>query len=198
MKTQRGLLPLVIGVIGLVAVSCQKEEVIAPARTADTTTGAHAIPAQDELYTEANDPTVRLQNEISAEPNIGADLKHIGNAPQVGTWKVNKLFAQVLAQDPAKPMWIRITDDLAGFSGCNQIFGSVQVHGQAIRFENVGTTRMLCPATTDTERQLLDALRATTGFQVSDGRLHLNSARGEVAVFTRVATHPPTIAPDVF
>ena len=187
-----------IGVIGLVAVSCQKEEAIAPTRTADTTTGTNAILAHDETYTEANDPTVRLQNEINADPNIGADVKQIGAPAQQGTWKLTKLFAHVIPQDPAQPVWIRIADDLTGFTGCNQIFGTVQLHGQAIRFENVGTTRMLCPATANTERQLLDALRATTRFQVADGRLHLTSARGEVAVFTRVATHPPTIAPGDF
>ena len=187
-----------IGVIGLVAVSCQKEEVIAPARTADTGTNAIAITDHDVTYSEVDPQTVRPHNAITADVNTGADLRHIGDAPQNGTWKLTKVFAQVITQDPSQPIYIRIADELTGFTGCNQLFGTVQVHGQAIRFENVGTTRMLCPATVETERQLLEALRATIGFQVSDGRLRMSSARGEVAVFTRVATHPPTIAPDVF
>ncbi|MBC7770846.1 MAG: META domain-containing protein [Phycisphaerales bacterium] len=51
----------------------------------------------------------------------------------------------------------------SGETGCNRWFSAVTQNGEALRFGNIGTTRRACLTgmQADTERNLLQALRAT-------------------------------------
>ena len=59
---------------------------------------------------------------------------------------------------------LRFTDrGASGYTGCNRWFAAVTHDGEALRFGNIGTTRMACGADVQaaTEQSFLAALRAT-------------------------------------
>jgi heat shock protein HslJ len=58
---------------------------------------------------------------------------------------------------------------VAGSGGCNRYFGPVTIEGNAIRFGDLGATRMACvPALMDQEQTFFDALAATRSYRFDD------------------------------
>lgn len=116
-------------------------------------------------------------------------------------------LAACATPEPADPLagtqWLRSDDDNAsphnptiaftargasGFAGCNRWFSAVTRDATAMRFGNVGMTRMACQAEsqTATERNFSDALALTRAWRFEDGDLVLlNEAGDPVARFVR-------------
>lgn len=90
-------------------------------------------------------------------------------------WHIEDIVGRpILEHAPAR---LRVEQDgrVSGRTGCNLFTGTVEIDGQTIRFENIATTRSVCPpAMMDQEQRLLQALGAARRFSVDqDGRLHL-------------------------
>lgn len=78
----------------------------------------------------------------------------------------------------------------AGFAGCNRWFASVTQDGEALRFGNVGTTRMACTAepAAAAERNFLAALAATRyGRYDQDALVLLDENQQQLARFERAS-----------
>ena len=93
-----------------------------------------------------------------------------------------------------------VTGELAGFAGCNRIFGSFRMHeAEALRFYGVTAMRKLCrEREADFEQRLLDALRSVRAFQVEGDRMTL-AFRGGAIRFRAgrpLASQAPGAAPD--
>lgn len=75
-----------------------------------------------------------------------------------------------------------VTGELAGFAGCNRMFGSFRMHGaEALRFYGVTVMRRLCrDREAEFEQRLLEALRAVRAFQVEDDRMTLAFRGGAI------------------
>jgi len=93
-----------------------------------------------------------------------------------------------------------VTGDLAGFGGCNRIFGSFRTHGaEALRFYGVTAMRKVCrERETDFEQRLLEALRAVTAFRVEGDRMTLALGEGAIRFRAgpRLASYAPGAAED--
>jgi len=64
----------------------------------------------------------------------------------------------------------------SGHGGCNRFFGSFQISGATLRFEELATTRMACPEPfASIEQQFLTALGETDGFAMDHRKLLLLS-----------------------
>lgn len=75
---------------------------------------------------------------------------------------------------------------VTGSGGCNRLFGSATIAGDALSFGGIGTTRMACaPALMDQEQKFLAALAATRTFRFEGPYLKFYDAGGaELVRFT--------------
>lgn len=82
----------------------------------------------------------------------------------------------VTASNESQPyIYLQVQGDkLSGSGGCNRLFGSFDLSGSSLQFHSVAATMMACPGDAmKYESQLADALRLTTGFQISGEVLSL-------------------------
>lgn len=68
---------------------------------------------------------------------------------------------------------------IAGETGCNRFFGDYVVHGEKIRFENVGSTRMMCPQM-QFETAYLQIISDVASYDLSSGQLTLKDSAGNI------------------
>ncbi len=77
----------------------------------------------------------------------------------------------------------------SGSAGCNTYAGPYSVEGEdGLSFSGLANTEMAClepVGIMDQEEKYLEALRAATGFRLSDGELQIFSAEGAVLVYSR-------------
>jgi copper homeostasis protein (lipoprotein) len=91
------------------------------------------------------------------------------------------------AKDP-KPPAIRLDPAekrMAGFAGCNRVFGSYTLEGSSLRFDGTGATRMMCPDAMEVENAFLAAITATRSFTLKDGMLALADSAGTPVAMLR-------------
>jgi heat shock protein HslJ len=67
---------------------------------------------------------------------------------------------------------------LSGSNGCNIIFGSYTLRGDAIGFSAIGATKMACAKGMEIETAFHDALSATVRYRIANRRLELMNAAG--------------------
>ncbi len=70
-----------------------------------------------------------------------------------------------------------------GFAGCNRFFGGYTTEGESLVFSPLSTTRMACAAGMELEQSFLQALGATTAFEIIEGSLVLRGEAGALARF---------------
>lgn len=107
-------------------------------------------------------------------------------------WKLIELGGQAVAMQPGQEREVRITlasqdQRLMGFSGCNTLGGAYALNGSALKFDQLASSMRLCePALNTLERQVLDALIATTGQRIDGQRLSLLGGDRVLARFEAV------------
>lgn len=69
---------------------------------------------------------------------------------------------------------------VSGASGCNRLTGGFAVQGEALRFLQVATTRMMCSDGMEVEQAFLKAITDTRAHRIGEGRLLLLDEQGEV------------------
>lgn len=102
-----------------------------------------------------------------------------------GDWSAN-------LRAPREPVTLRfqarprdaanVTGEMAGFAGCNRIFGSFRIHeAEAMRFYGVTAMRRLCrERPMDFEERFLEALRAVRAFRFEGDRMTLALTGGTI------------------
>jgi heat shock protein HslJ/uncharacterized lipoprotein NlpE involved in copper resistance len=107
-------------------------------------------------------------------------------------WKLIELGGQAVTMLPQQQREVRITlssdgSRVTGFSGCNQVMGSWQQNGQALRFTQMAGTRMACqPPMAALETQVLEVLASTTGQRIEGQQLSLLNGTQVLARFEAV------------
>lgn len=82
----------------------------------------------------------------------------------------------------------------AASTGCNRMFGEVDVRGRSIDFSSIGTTKMMCklPAGSITEFSFLRGLDKADSFAINGNILHLFDRSGRTIMrFMRLVKLPP-------
>lgn len=148
--------------------------------------------ANRDLHRMANvDPA----NETSAaQPGASAssDSSPATAALQDTYWRLVELGGQPVVMLPGQEREVRITltrqdQRLMGFSGCNALSGSYAQNGASLKFDQLASSMRLCePALNALERQVLDALIATTSQRINGQRLSLLSGDRVLARFEAV------------
>lgn len=72
----------------------------------------------------------------------------------------------------------------SGTGGCNRIGGTLFFEQDLLRFTQIRSTKMACPAM-DQENRVLQALEAVTTYEIVDNRLVLGNPSGELLVYKK-------------
>ena len=103
------------------------------------------------------------------------------NLPLQGTeWHLMRLMGKDLALDNDKFVFTFTADgEFAGVGACNRIFGAYKsTDSRALKFENIASTRRMCPDA-NLETQFVEILDRATHYEV-DGNILMILSNGEV------------------
>ena len=103
------------------------------------------------------------------------------NLPLQGTeWHLMRMMGQDLALDNDKFVFTFSADgEFAGTGACNRIFGAYKsTDSRALKFENIASTRRMCPDA-NLETQFVEILDRATHYEV-DGNILMILSNGEV------------------
>lgn len=106
-------------------------------------------------------------------------------------WKLTELHGARVTMAPEQEREVRITLDndgkVSGFTGCNQLMGGYTVAAEVLRFTQLGSTRMMCPAPAmQLESAVLAHLNSVTGFRIEGEQLILLKDGAPVARYESV------------
>ena len=132
------------------------------------------------------------QPVTSVEDNTGSASDNAGTTLQDTYWKLVELKGQPVVMLPGQEREVRITlarqdQRLMGFSGCNALGGTYRQNGASLNFGQLASSMRLCePSLNALERQVLDALIATTGQRIEGKQLSLTGGTQVLARFEAV------------
>ncbi|MGD9561265.1 MAG: META domain-containing protein [Pyrinomonadaceae bacterium] len=84
-----------------------------------------------------------------------------------------------------------------GSTGCNRMFGKVEVDGETIEFSNIGTTKKLCETQPGgvSETSFLNGLNNVVRYSRDASRLSLLDSSGQIVLrFKRLGKQPPVVS----
>ena len=100
---------------------------------------------------------------------------------QTTYWKLTALGSTpVNVADSTREPHIILQPDskVNGSGGCNRMFGSYEVSGDALTFSGIGSTKMACQDGMDTETSFLPALQRVAKYRIDGQQLELLDASG--------------------
>ena len=113
-------------------------------------------------------------------------VKTASSQALLGTqWRLTQLGDEVI-DNPAGERAVSFllqpsSTSLAGFSGCNRMFGSYALQGPALKFDGLGGTRMFCEAQMPLEQRFLAMFSQVSGWEISGSTLRLLDSGGKTA-----------------
>ena len=122
--------------------------------------------------TAAAAPKVTTDSTVGAAELRGTNwlLVAVGDKPVTVT--DSNRAAHIILQPNSK--------QVAGSGGCNRMFGTYELNGDALRFSGVGATKMACKDGMDTEAAFLPVLLRVNRWRISGQQLELSDSAGVV------------------
>ena len=122
--------------------------------------------------TAAAAPKVTTDSAVGAAELRGTNwlLVAVGDKPVTVT--DSNRAAHIILQPDSK--------QVAGSGGCNRMFGTYELNGDALRFSGVGATKMACKDGMDTEAAFLPVLLRVNQWKISGKQLELSDSAGVV------------------
>ena len=141
-----------------------------------------------EIQSEANQDLTRTepyQPLIAEAPAPGATGPSLENI----TWNLVELDGVPIQPTGERVPYLRLDggqNRASGFAGCNRVSGAYELDGDKVRFPALISTKMACPDL-DLENGFMIALNVTNGWRITDGKLELLGAEGQVLARFAVA-----------
>lgn len=112
------------------------------------------------------------------------------NIPVESNWTVTSLYADgneiAVPADHSATLAFLKDSKIAGGTGCNRYFGDFKEDGNKLSFNNMGSTRMMCPDM-QFEDAYLKALANVAAYRIDGGKLELLDNSGEIiAVLSQI------------
>lgn len=126
----------------------------------------------------------------------GADpVASAATVPLVGTsWRLTQIEGELVNNpEGANAVGLRLDPQntrVVGFAGCNRMFGGYALDGNALKFAQMGGTKMACvdDARMKLEQRYFDALARAANWKIGGQTLELTDGAGKpVAVFAAAA-----------
>ena len=122
----------------------------------------------------------------TSETGVGTESPSVStNAAQLRTtyWKLTALGSTPVnvADSQREPHIVFANDSkLSGSGGCNRMFGSYELSGDAIVITGVGATKMACQDGMDVESAFLPSMQRVAKYRITGQQLELLDAGGAV------------------
>lgn len=120
---------------------------------------------------------------ITAAAFMSTMCKSNGNIPVESNWEVEHIYAEgsEIAPPAGHDATLAFLKDgkIAGDTGCNRFFGDFSAEKSTLKFENVGSTRMMCPDMAF-ETAFLQAISNTAAYNIGNGSLALKDSNGNI------------------
>ena len=125
---------------------------------------------------------------IAATAVIFAMCNNNGNIPVESNWEVEYVVSEgseiVPPAEHNATMAFLKDSKIAGETGCNRFFGNFTINEENIKFDNMGSTRMMCPEM-GFETAYLQAIANTVSYNRSKGILELKDINGNITVLLK-------------
>lgn len=106
-----------------------------------------------------------------------------GNIPVESNWELEYIYSdgsQMAPPDDHNATIAFLNDSqMAGDTGCNRFFGNFTASDDKLEFNNVGSTRMMCPQM-QFESAFLSTIENTASYNVSKNQLVLKDSLGNI------------------
>ena len=114
------------------------------------------------------------------------------NIPVESHWALKNLYSggmEVGIPEDHTPALLFLKDGkISGETGCNRFFGDFTSDDKALKFTNIGSTRMMCPQM-EFENAYLTALDSVVAYLIMDNTLTLKDHQGNIiAVLERITS----------
>lgn len=120
-------------------------------------------------------------------PACSSDILSVAERLDGSSWKL-VFLGKDQAIDVASITASFSEDQISGSAGCNSYFGSYQVQGDQITFDQMGSTLMFCAdpeGVMDQEQNFLASLSETHTFELENGQLKIFLSDGGALIFTQ-------------
>lgn len=116
----------------------------------------------------------------------GDSLNTKQNAIEGSRWNIQRLSGLSNIPEIGSTVYIRLdSGKVAGFAGCNNLFGAYTISGDTLQFNPVGSTKKFCNTGMDTESYLLQSLTLTNRYELKDRSMKLLRNDSILAEFIR-------------
>ncbi|WP_245896455.1 META domain-containing protein [Flavobacterium sediminis] len=150
-----------------------------------------------ECLNQASDKQSNYTVDIELKKGLDKDLTILKGCGDYITdyrlhdiWILEELNGKTIDRSDFKNEFPRIeintkTNQFIGFTGCNQMNGSLFFEKGLLRFSQIMTTKMMCESGSK-ETEFLKALQSTTTYTIADNRLVLSNSDGSPLVFKKI------------
>ena len=111
-----------------------------------------------------------------------------GNIPIETNWEVEYICSDNKEMAPPADHQATLAflgdSKISGTTGCNRFFGEFSVKGENLNFDNVGSTRMMCPDMAF-ETAFIDAVAKTCTFTINGDHLTLKDNSGNIVALLK-------------
>ena len=108
--------------------------------------------------------------------------------PVESNWELEYLYSNGTEMTPPQEHTATLAflkdSKIAGETGCNRFFGEYTAEGERVKFENMGSTRMMCPDM-QFETAYLQAISQTASYTIEDGELSLKDSNGNIVAILK-------------
>ncbi len=123
------------------------------------------------------------QLAILIAPFAFAMCSENGNIPVESNWELEYIYSNGYEMAPPEEHNATIAflkdSQMAGDTGCNRFFGNFAATDNTLEFNNVGSTRMMCPQM-QFENAFLSTIEKTASYNVSKDQLVLKDSLGNI------------------
>ena len=120
---------------------------------------------------------------LAAASAIFAMCSNNNNIPVESNWELEYIYSNGSAIAPPEehtPTLAFLKDSkIAGETGCNRFFGDYTIKDKNLKFDNVGSTRMMCPQM-QFETAYLQVISNTASYSMDDNKLALKDNDGNI------------------
>ena len=106
-----------------------------------------------------------------------------GNIPVESNWELEYIWSNGSEMAPPEEHNATIAflkdSQMAGDTGCNRFFGNFTASDNSLEFNNVGSTRMMCPQM-QFENAFLSTIENTASYNISKDQLVLKDSLGNI------------------
>ena len=126
---------------------------------------------------------IMCQLAILIAPFAFAMCSENGNIPVESNWELEYIYSNGAEMAPPEDhdATIAFLEDsqIAGDTGCNRFFGNFTATDDKLDFNNIGSTRMMCPQM-QFESAFLSTMENTASYNISNDQLILKDSLGNV------------------